>query len=152
MHCRWSLNNSKGRSCMLNSHATQHRIMRSRVHTNFTQSACTYGKWGLNRGLDVCTKGSHWSQHASSKGKAEHRLHALSARRRRQMTTLGRMLTSEADFLRSEGCTACPRRMVMPGAHEVGEEVMFTAWNCSSSTRPAFAPAARSAAKAVSQW
>ena len=132
--------------------AAQHRIMRSRVHTNFTQSACTYGKWGLNRGLDVCTKGSHWSQHASSKGKAEHRPNALSARRRRQMTSLGRMLTSEAEFFDSEGGPACPKRMVMIDAHEVGEEVMFTAWNCSSSTRPAFAPAARSAAKAVSQW
>ena len=112
---------------MLNSHATQHRIMRSRVHTNFTQSACTYGKWGLNRGLDVCTKGSHWSRLASSKGKAAHRLHALSARRRRQMTSLGKMLTSEAEFLDSEGGPACPRPMVMPGAREVEEEVMFIA-------------------------
>ena len=84
--------------------------------------------------------------------KAEHRLLALSARRRRQQANLEHMLTSETAFLVSEGRTACPRRKVMPGAHEVGEEVMFTAWNSSSSTHPAFAPAARSAAKAVSQW
>ena len=112
---------------MLNSHATQHRIMRSRVHTNFTQSACTYGKWGLNRGLDVCTKGSHWSELASHKGKAEHRLHALSARRRRQQTTLSKMLTSDAEILDAEGVPACSKWMVMIGAEEVGEEVMFTA-------------------------
>jgi hypothetical protein len=111
---------------MLNSHATQQRIMRSRVHTNFTQSAYTYGKRGLNRGLDACTKGPHWSELASRKGRAEHRLHALSARRRRQHDNLEQMLTSEAEIFDSEGGPASSKRMVMIGAEEVGEEVMFT--------------------------
>ena len=39
---------------------------------------CTYGKQGLNRGLEVCTKGPRWSRLASHKGKAAHCLHALS--------------------------------------------------------------------------
>ena len=72
-------------------------------------------------------KGSRWSEHALRKGKAEHRLHALSARRRRHNTTLSRMLTSEAEIFDAEGGPASSKRMVMIGAEEVGEEVMFTA-------------------------
>ena len=75
----------------------------------------------------MCTKGPRWSQLASHKGKAAHRLHALSARRRRQKTILSRMLTSEAEFFDSDGGPAASsKRMVMIGAEEVGEEVMFT--------------------------
>ena len=112
---------------MLNSHATQHRIMRSRVHTNFTQSAYTYGKRGLNRGLDVCTKGSHWSELASRKGKAARRMHALSAMRRRQHDNLEQNVDLGRGIFDSEGGPASSKRMVMIGAEEVGEEVMFTA-------------------------
>ena len=70
--------------------------------------------------------GSRWSRLASHKGKAAHRLHALSARRRRQKTILSRTLTSEAEFFDSDGGPASSKRMVMIGAEEVGEEVMFT--------------------------
>ena len=55
-------------------------------------------------------------------------MHALSARRRRQeQTALSKVLTSDAEFLSSEGGPASSKRMVMIGAEEVGEEVMFTA-------------------------
>ena len=53
-------------------------------------------------------------------------MHALSARRTRQQTTLSKMLTSDVEFLSSEGGPASSKRMVMIGAEEVGEEVMFT--------------------------
>ena len=74
----------------------------------------------------MCTKRPRWSWLASHKGKAAHCLHALSARRMRQQTTLSKMLTSEAEFLSSERGPASSKRMVMIGAEEVGEEVMFT--------------------------
>ena len=75
----------------------------------------------------MCTKESHWSRLASRKGKAARRMHALSARRRRQQANLEQNVDLGGGFLRCEGGPASSKLMVMIGAEGVGEEVMFSA-------------------------